>query len=382
VERCRIIVDKQPRLVTVNLWRFLWHARQLGTRFAGRFSGWLWIDALSIAQSNPWEKLEQVKKISNIFEDAEKVIIWLGPAYGDSDRAMKFLATQMKHSPEEKALRGLYSIPAGPAMLELCKRPYWHRLWVYQELNASRSIDVLCGIHCVDLESFQTLLLQDSADDRLKTTMATLRGSPLAKMVGASPNSTRTSLTLMLGTTRHLRCTDPRDKVYAILNVVSSGHQDIDADYAKPLPDLMNQVLRNMHAIEKPYYLMGVGAHCMLLEDVFSTSRDSVFESKCEALKACSDFSSQLHLGSFTSLEVLKSLESMKKIIPMLEDLYVWCKRYNHREIAHVVRTEIAGRWRNLELPEPCKYVTVTDDDYRRPIEAWKQLAKSFEDIV
>lgn len=41
VRRCQIVVDEQPRLVTVNLWRFLQQARNLANRFSGRFSGWL-----------------------------------------------------------------------------------------------------------------------------------------------------------------------------------------------------------------------------------------------------------------------------------------------------------------------------------------------------
>lgn len=121
VERCHIIVDNQPRLITINLWRFLWQARQL----ADRFSDWLWIDALSIDQSDPWEKLEQVNMIPKIFEKAEPVVVWLGPAYGDSDSAIEALTTRKTKSSHWKVWRRLWASPIGPAMLELCDRPYW-----------------------------------------------------------------------------------------------------------------------------------------------------------------------------------------------------------------------------------------------------------------
>lgn len=71
--------------VTQNLWRFLKQASK--TQF-----GWLWIDALSIDQHSPEERSHQVGITSDIFSNAWRVVVWLGPAYECSDEAMRALS--------------------------------------------------------------------------------------------------------------------------------------------------------------------------------------------------------------------------------------------------------------------------------------------------
>ncbi|GAB7335933.1 hypothetical protein MBLNU13_g08180t1 [Cladosporium sp. NU13] len=82
-----IILDGRRHFVTESLWRFLNHVVRLGRRFPG--SGWLWIDALSIDQRSPRERAYQVGIMANIFGGAERVVVWLGPAYNNSGEAMK-----------------------------------------------------------------------------------------------------------------------------------------------------------------------------------------------------------------------------------------------------------------------------------------------------
>lgn len=70
-----IVLDGSRRQVGWNLWHFLLHARALPQHF----SEWLWIDALSIDQTNLDERLHQVNIMSKIFKNAERVVVWLGP---------------------------------------------------------------------------------------------------------------------------------------------------------------------------------------------------------------------------------------------------------------------------------------------------------------
>lgn len=336
VERCHVIVDSQPRLVTVNLWRFLWQARQL----LGRLSGWLWIDALSIEQSDPWEKLKQVGLISTIFGGAHCVTVWLGPAYGNSDKAMKVLATQKKKPPPWKVSRSVWASPIGPAMLEMCERPYWHRLWVYQEMRTSQAINVLCGSQQVSFELFKSLLQYVDADARIQAKVRALQDSPAAKMVSLIDNSTDTCLRSMLDATRHLQCTDPRDRVYAILNLVGSGHKHIEADYTKRLPDLVNLVLRNMYDIAKPLGAVSIATQSDALEDVFEMDRGSIYPT---AKIASAPLSHPLiRLCEATSNGTDVRLKRRTDLI--LEEIHTWCRRYEHRVIAHEVYGELAAR--------------------------------------
>ena len=337
VERCQIVVDEQPRMVTVNLCRFLWQARQL----SNRFSGWLWIDALSIQQSDPWEKLEQVKLLSAIFARATDAVVWLGPAYGNSDRAMKALAAQRTKQPRWKAPRSVWASPVSSAMLELCDRPYWYRLWVFQELKASQTTAILCGSSYVHLDSLESLMYDDN-DERVKVNAQALQNSSAARMLRLVHASMDRSLRAMLDSTNHLRCTDPRDKVYAILNVVSSGHQGIEADYTSTLPTLMNQILRNMHVAEKPTTLLDVAMQCKTLEGRFGMSYGSIFKTKGDdALAASLEPLDLLYIADCWG----SSGENIDLVPQALGDVHSWCKDYDHHVVAQLVRRVLPSNW-------------------------------------
>lgn len=328
VERCQIVVDEQPRMVTVNLCRFLWQARQL----PNRFSGWLWIDALSIQQSDPWEKLEQVKLLSAIFARATDAVVWLGPAYGNSDRAMKALTAQRTKQPRWKAPRSVWASPVSSAMLELCERPYWSRLWVFQELKASQTTAILCGNSCVHLGSLESLMYDDH-DERVKVKAQALQSSPAAMLLRLIHASMDGSLRAMLNSTNRLRCTDPRDKVYAILNVVSSGHQGIEADYTVTLPDLMNQILRNMHAAQTPEHLWDVDMQCRDLEATFDMSPGSIYGTESQALAACPI--PLMDLACTRPDDFAKN-----NIYSILQEVHAWCRHHNHRVVAQMVHQQ------------------------------------------
>jgi hypothetical protein len=132
--RCKILLDGTDQLLPKNLCRFLEQA-------SDRQFGWLWVDALSIAQTCPEERSHQVRIMSTIFSDAERVVVWLGPAYERSDEATRALSTPSKlHRP---------AALGDPEMLKaieaLFVRPYWARLWVYQELKSAEDLTVMCG---------------------------------------------------------------------------------------------------------------------------------------------------------------------------------------------------------------------------------------------
>lgn len=74
----------------VPLFRNLWEAlRQLRRQHV---ISWLWIDAVCINQRDKVEKSWLVNDMRSIFEEAQAVYHWLGPASHDSDFAMDQLA--------------------------------------------------------------------------------------------------------------------------------------------------------------------------------------------------------------------------------------------------------------------------------------------------
>jgi hypothetical protein len=370
-------MDDQPRLVTVSLWRFLRQARKL----PGLFSGWLWIDALSIEQSDHWEKLEQVKVISTIFASATQAVIWLGPAYGNSDRAMDYLASERKKPPHWRAPRSVWASPVSSAMLELCDRPYWHRLWIYQELKASRAIAMLCGGRYARVDALESLLYNDE-DERVQAKVQALQFSSAGKMLSLIRTSSKGDLEPMLVITRHLLCTDPRDRVYAILAVVSSGHQGIEADYTISLIDLVNAVLRNIHAFQQPSIAQFLSIDCIALEDIFGMRYGSICMTKDES-SATRDL-----VGQFGHVQSGNCLNDQTILI--LQDMLGWCKRHNHRAVARMVSTHMSAFW-GLDDRDSEEEITkqALDDDSEGDVESKLALRekilaarKVFEDFA
>jgi hypothetical protein len=320
----QVIINDEPRAVTTNLWRFLSQARKL----PNRFSGWLWIDAVSIDQTDPWEKAEQVKIISKIFAVAKQAVVWLGPAYGDSDRAMKALGNMPLRGAGRKSRRSLWAPPVGPAVLALCNRAYWQRLWVFQELKASDMIDLWCGDRNVNFDRVRAFLLTQNIDSQGQVQYQALEKSPARRMVASTRDTLNTSLWSTLDATRHLRCTNPLDRVYAILNVVSTGREGIEADYTVTLSELMNAVLLSMFKYRKPKDLYMLFAECDSVERLFAVDKGSMFKVEGAAsrhllqitpFKVASDF----HSGGYRSAE----------FIPTAISLHAWCKRYDQKKV-------------------------------------------------
>jgi hypothetical protein len=164
-----IIVNGIPTKATKNLASALRHIRH------NRLAEIIWVDAICINQRRITERNHQVSIMPRIYTNAKEVIAWLGDSYDDSDEAMGLLhrwgsalaeagidcyeavrpsldwfqdrdkadelITSIKHAFSEKAWKALAS---------LYQRPYWRRLWIFQEFVLAEHITVMCGPVRVD----------------------------------------------------------------------------------------------------------------------------------------------------------------------------------------------------------------------------------------
>ncbi|KAF2167615.1 hypothetical protein M409DRAFT_54199 [Zasmidium cellare ATCC 36951] len=271
--------------VRKNLWRFLHQAR---SRACSTLAGSLWIDAICIDQSNDQERARQVHMMPWIYRMAEQVVIWLGPAYESSDAAMDMFA---KRPPEGRKgnLSSLVGKNAGIPIGLLCGRPYWRRLWVFQEVTLARKVSLMCGNRLVAGESFrrvlspiedykemvhcglaQPLRAADSNEYRL------IEDSPALSLL--SQRHTRKDRLLLyelIQSTRHLRCAEPRDRVYALLGVATDSCGGIRVDYTIPLVALINNVLRSQWELQPPGRIDHVQREYLELLHIFGLSYSS-----------------------------------------------------------------------------------------------------------
>ena len=204
----------------------------------------LWVDALCISQTDVEEKNHQVANIGRIFREANRVLAWVGLPTPASE------AILLQHTPKTKThsrLRKLLSHTKRSVeesesarmirVLDLGQREYWSRTWVIQELTLAQEVTVVCGRYRLawdEVLSHQGGIYPNGPI----ATIGTLRSE--FQQFGQLLKSK--SLLEICSRFQYSRCSDPRDKVYALLQM-SLVRDRIPPDYSKPVQLLFLDVL-------------------------------------------------------------------------------------------------------------------------------------------
>jgi hypothetical protein len=146
-------------------------------------TGYFWVDAIRIDQTNTEERNRQVAMMGQIYKDAKEVLVGVGPPAADMTTIMGFVRRHgwlLKRFSEYEAYHpGLYFLKNTPLkdnkrldLVSKCvlrpseigklldayrtfpQRPYFSRLWVLQELHSASRAWLCCG---KVVESFVTL---------------------------------------------------------------------------------------------------------------------------------------------------------------------------------------------------------------------------------
>ena len=89
----------------------------------------LWVDAVCINQANKKEKGHQVQSMAKIFGQAHRVIVWLGEAADNSDRAVE----EIRLTAGKQSTNSSNEEPIQQAILALLQRPWFRRIWVREQ---------------------------------------------------------------------------------------------------------------------------------------------------------------------------------------------------------------------------------------------------------
>jgi hypothetical protein len=203
----------------------------------------IWADALCIDQSNVNERNQQVRLMGKIYSTAHHTVIHLGAL---SPGARKLLdATLSNSNPyyggEESG--GVLQNIAGLAEKEIISRPWFNRVWIFQELVLSRDPWVQCGILRARWADFCSLVLsgprvQGGGSKRIEL---------LRSMNNMRAGRSGGGLLNMLLDRRGLGATDPRDMVFAHMGIAADRNQWGDAvqvDYRKSCAQVYEDVAR------------------------------------------------------------------------------------------------------------------------------------------
>jgi hypothetical protein len=85
----------------------------------------IWVDAICIDQANEKEKEYQIPLVAEIYAKASRVVVWLGEAEADSDRALEAIRLT-----GEKSVKVSNAEVFQQAILQLLQRPWFRRIWV------------------------------------------------------------------------------------------------------------------------------------------------------------------------------------------------------------------------------------------------------------
>jgi hypothetical protein len=242
-----ILLDGKRFEVWENLWLALLHIRLEHTTRV------LWIDAMCIDQSDVTERNHQVKQMKDIYSCAITVLVWLGLDDESSKRAFAFIDS-LPEQPYAYNWISAYLVGGKyqrqwNAVLQLCRRRYWTRLWIIQEIVLAEMLVLCCGYEQLDWNKLSNIRKQI-------TDIPTIRSTPdelvsLSQTVPIKLDQQRShkkagitwSLTLHNLLQAHAAscCSDPRDKVFGLLGLAIDTK--LMVDYSKTLAELHADLL-------------------------------------------------------------------------------------------------------------------------------------------
>lgn len=226
----------------------------------------LWIDRIAINQDDVDERTQQVNLMADIYRSASLVVVWLGPADRSSESAfglineltkhmLEFLKTQKSQTYDELTTANHpiqyppSDAPVWSAVRSLLQRPWFSRIWTFQEIVLAQKADLHCGAHTISWQRLEVFFLgletfsegPNAEDSRLKEDRRSLleiwkARSILHRPENHKPEDSQLYLSLfpLLESLRIRKATDPRGKVFALLNIANDVNgSDLKADYRK-----------------------------------------------------------------------------------------------------------------------------------------------------
>ncbi len=247
----------------------------------------LWVDALCINQRDNDEKSQQIPMMSDIYGRASLVYVWLGEEQSHTSRALSFVRKSVqcqwfiqqqatttaaqRSEYESHALRlasSLDSASTAAAMRDFFRREYWGRVWVLQEVAYASNAVIVCGRHRLPFselcwasyfwrfvlgssftpngttifwnyelerfDMFREVTLGHSAQNQPLRDHLAVHGDAASRALLDLYIPRNENLFDLLVATALFKATDPRDRFYALLNLLPAEKRLIEPDYHMP----------------------------------------------------------------------------------------------------------------------------------------------------
>ncbi|OIW26613.1 HET-domain-containing protein [Coniochaeta ligniaria NRRL 30616] len=250
-----ITLNSRPVSITANLELALRHLRLPSDPRI------LWVDALCINQDDVAERSHQVSLMKDVYQRCTRDLAWLGPLSDSEDLAAPYLTA-------EGTPRIKYSMVSGEDYHELAYRQVdslraifgrpkiWSRVWVMQELSCASRVTLVWAREELDWAVVSAFLDNRTYADAFHMPQSHGSSSPVTRgvmtavtaiehqrgiMREVEESGYRASLLDVLARFKNVYSTDPRDRVYGLLGLVTEEH-DIRVDYGKRIGDVFAEV--------------------------------------------------------------------------------------------------------------------------------------------
>ena len=248
----------------------------------------VWIDAFCINQDDQAEKSEQVSQMPRIYSSSWRTVIWLGETelYAPTCivRANGYCAIEGSSSVEHGGMLRFLgeflqdeeksSLKPGAKHL---MRVWWKRLWCVQEFMLSPRVPkVMAGPHLVRWVDFLAIT-EDHISPLFRESSRASSGHGSAIDQRSSeddsehrqgPSHKKSLLELLRITSKDFTCSDPKDRIFALIGITNDTEVAIQVDYARTVEEVYSEATVYLTNIE--------GNVDMLLDERVSRERDSL----------------------------------------------------------------------------------------------------------
>ena len=220
----------------------------------------LWIDAICVDQDNIPERGHQVVRMAEIYPQASRVVVWLGPERDDSALAFQVLndlgstvevnwaAMQVRPLSGDlydhwlkKPLPFVEDRKTSASIKRLLNRSYFKRLWIWQEIRLARTgAHMMCGEKKMLWDTFRNAMM--CIQCKATTLPPNLNDGTQQVLDFSIYARSQSRLETLIYKTRYAECTDERDKIYAILNL-AQGSVTLEPDYSRPTEEVFKSVV-------------------------------------------------------------------------------------------------------------------------------------------
>ncbi|XP_014558982.1 hypothetical protein COCVIDRAFT_77035, partial [Bipolaris victoriae FI3] len=207
----------------------------------------LWIDAICINQEDKVEQSQQVQQMGQIYEKAEKVLIWLGKATPQiislMERLNQFRNADASYHYNPETFKDWNWKDHSMAIKQILNREWFTRIWILQEAAKARRADVCCGVRSIPTEIFVLALsfVELKFPPHCQPILDIMAKSFRSSSWWAQTRDLRTLLRKFHGS----KATDERDKIYALLGMSSylEDPKNIAIDYLRPTSQVVRKVI-------------------------------------------------------------------------------------------------------------------------------------------